>query len=288
MREALREHAARRLAAPPRVRCPLDSLDYVFTAGGLAEGVSGFRAYRAGRPAGDQLVAVWDAHGILTGVVVGDELGARRTGALGAVAADVLARQDSRVAAIIGTGHQAWTQLWALRAVRPLREIRVYSRDPRRRDAFAARAATELSLPASSAACAADAVQGADIVVLATNAKAPVLDAADIAPGTHVTTVGPKTRDSHETPLELVGTCGLITCDSPEQARDYQGQFFTGSATLVSLADVIAGRVPGRSHDDEITLHCSVGLAGTEVLLADHLLRAHASRSQGLGEVVRR
>lgn len=126
-REALLQAARGELDAPPRVRTELGSLDYVFTAGALADGSSGFRAYRAGQPAGDQLVAVWDADGALTGLVVGEELGARRTGALGAVAGDALARPDAHTVGLVGTGRQAWAQLWALAAVRDLRQVRVYS-----------------------------------------------------------------------------------------------------------------------------------------------------------------
>ena len=72
---------------------------------------TGFRAYRAGTPAGDQLVAVWEADGTLSAVVVGEQLGACRTGALGAVAADALANPDAGTVAVIGSGLQAWTQL---------------------------------------------------------------------------------------------------------------------------------------------------------------------------------
>ncbi len=149
-REALLQAARGELDAPPRVRTELGSLDYVFTAGALADGSSGFRAYRAGQPAGDQLVAVWDADGALTGLVVGEELGARRTGALGAVAGDALARPDAHTVGLVGTGRQAWAQLWALAAVRDLRQVRVYSPSEQHREDFAARARSELGFVASA------------------------------------------------------------------------------------------------------------------------------------------
>ncbi|RCW40729.1 ornithine cyclodeaminase/mu-crystallin family protein [Halopolyspora algeriensis] len=108
-REALEEFARGRLAAPPRVRAELGDVDYVYTTGGVSGDVSGFRAYRAGASEGDQLVAVWNASGRLVGTVVGEELGPRRTGALGGVAVDVLAAERARTVAVIGTGTQAWT-----------------------------------------------------------------------------------------------------------------------------------------------------------------------------------
>ena len=273
-REALKQYGRQELIAPPRVRSELGAVNYVYTAGALADGTSGFRVYRAGRPSGDQMVAVWEPSGRLTGLIVGEELGARRTGALGAVAADVLARPDATHVAVIGAGHQAWTQLWALASVRNLRTVSVYSRTEQNREEFAARATEKLGLPAVAVTDPATAVRDADIIVLATRSTTPVIDAADVAPGTHVTTVGPKSRTGHETPLGLVDASAVITCDSPDQARAYPDPFFTGSAPLVSLADVLLGLAPGRQHAEDITLHCSVGLAGSEILLARQLLAA--------------
>ncbi len=272
MRELLLSAADGRMQAPPRLRAALDGLDYVFTVGRLADGTSGFRVYRAGEPAGDQLTAVWSPNGELRGIVTGDELGARRTGALGAVAADVLARADAAIAGVVGSGGQAWTQLWALSAVRGLDRVRVYSPTAAHREAFARRAGDELGLEATAVGSASEAVAGADLIVLATRSTTPVIEAADVSPGAHVVTVGPKSRSGHETPTELVTIAAVVTCDSPAQARAYQEPFFTGDVELVDLADVVAGRVPGRRGRDEVTLHCSVGLAGSEVALAARVL----------------
>jgi ornithine cyclodeaminase/alanine dehydrogenase-like protein (mu-crystallin family) len=269
-RAALLQFGAGSLTAPPRVRASLGPVDYVFTAGALADGTSGFRCYRAGQPSGDQLTAVWEPSGRLRGVVVGDELGARRTGALGAVAADVLARADATTVGLIGSGVQAWTQLWALTAVRDVRRVSVYSRDPYRRRAFAERAGRELGLDAYEADRPGAAV--GDITVLATRSTTPVLDAADVPPGTHVTTVGPKSAGGHEAPLELVARASVVTCDSPEQAAAYPAPFFMPPADLVSLAAVLCGDAHGRRSVHDITLHCSVGLAGSEVAIAQRLL----------------
>lgn len=274
-REALLQFGRGELAAPPRTRSELGSFDYVYTAGALADGTSGFRAYRAGQPAGDQLVAVWDSEGRLTGLVVGDELGARRTGALGAVAADALARPDAATVGLVGTGQQAWTQLWALTAIRDIDRVRVYSPNPRHRRDFAARAQAELGVETSPVDGAAAAVRGADIVVLATRSTTPVIASADVDPGVHLTTVGPKTQDAHETPPELAAAAAVLTCDAPQQAAAYAEPFFTGTTPLASLADVLLGLAPGRQHSNDITMHCSVGLAGSEILLARRLLNGH-------------
>jgi ornithine cyclodeaminase len=272
MRQVLVSADSGRLASPPRVRAELGELNYVYTVGQLADGTSGFRVYRAGRPSGDQLTAVWEPDGRLSGIVVGGELGARRTGAIGGVAADLLAREDAASVGLIGAGTQAWTQLWAICAVREIDTVRVHSRAREHREAFATRARAELGLSAQPAATAREAASEAAIVVLATTSRSPVIEAADIAPGTHVTTVGPKSVGGHETPVELAATAAVIACDSPAQAGAYGEPFFTGDAPLTDLAAIASGRVPGRSTREEITLYCSVGLAGTEVALAARLL----------------
>lgn len=268
MRDALLAAHRGELASPPRLRAAAGPADYVFTVGGRPGGPTGFRVYRAGPAAGDQLVAVWQPDGNLAGMVVGAELGARRTGALGGVAADVLARPDATTVAVIGTGRQAWTQLWALGAVRHLSDVRTYSRDPDRRTAFARRAAAELQVAARPAASAEQAAAAADILILATTSAQPVIDPAAVAAGTHVTTVGPKAAQAHETPTELLARAAIVTCDSPQQAAAYPEPFFTDPASLTPLSAVVAGPAPGRASPDDITVYCSVGLAGTEVLLA--------------------
>lgn len=283
VREALLRFGRGELLAPARVRAPLGELDYVFTAGAFGDGSSGFRAYRASsspdRPPGEQLVAVWDPEGQISGIVVGNELGARRTGALGAVAADVLARPDAAALGVVGTGAQAWAQLWALTAVRRLRRVRVWSRDAVHRESFAERARAELGLDAVATSDAATAVRDADLVVLATRSTQPVIEAGDITPGAHVTTVGPKSLEAHETPLALVEAASVVACDFPAQAAAHPSAFFTGSLPLVSLADVLLGVAPGRQQPHHITLFASVGLAGSEVLVAQRLLTRAAALS---------
>jgi ornithine cyclodeaminase/alanine dehydrogenase-like protein (mu-crystallin family) len=278
-RETLAQLGRGELRAPARVRSKLGAIDYVFTAGALADGSSGFRAYRAGQDhvSGDQLVAVWEPDGRISGLVVGTALGEARTGALNAVAADLLARTEAHTLGLIGTGRQAWAHLWALTAVRPLHDIRVYSPNSQHRNAFAARARDELGLRAQVRDDATTAVRGADIVVLATRSATPVIDAADVAAGAHVTTIGPKAQSGHEIPTALVAKASVVTCDSPRQAAAYREPFFTDPTSLTPLADVLCGAAPGRKRPDDITVHCSVGLAGSEVLLAQRLINNRAT-----------
>jgi alanine dehydrogenase len=271
MRRALVDAYRGVLSAPPRLHADLGERGLVFTAGGYADGPVGFRVYGLWPGDSDQAVLVWDHNGQLIGFVVGREIGARRTGALGGAAVDALAREDAAAVGIVGSGVQAWTQLWAIAAVRRPARVRVHSPTPEHRVAFARRAEAELGLSATACDTAEEAVADADVVVLATRSEQPVIQAAWIRRGTHVNTVGPKLASVHETPAELAEDAAVVVTDSPEQAAGYDAPFFTSRA-LTHLGAVVSGDAPGRTSDEDITLYCSTGLAGSEVVLAETLL----------------
>ena len=286
VRATLAAQHAGGLSAPPRVPVPLAGGDLVFTAGRVAGVGYGFRVYDTMPTTGaDQVTVVFDDRtGEVLGAAVGTWLGAARTGAIGAVAVDLLADPAAATVGLVGTGTQAWSQLWALRAVRSLREVRVHSRDRGRRERFAHRcslsssflpaspprtARAELDLAASPVGGAREGVEEADLVVLATNSGTPVIEADWVRPGSHVTTVGPKETGRHECPVALAARAGLIATDSLDQVDRYAHPYFlTGTpdrARMVSLAAVQAGEV---ARPDATTLFCSVGLAGTDVAVA--------------------
>ncbi|MFG3120499.1 ornithine cyclodeaminase family protein [Streptomyces sp. NPDC048201] len=275
MRAAILAHHEGTVQAPPRVRADLGGGHLVFTAGHLREqGLFGFRAYDT-LVGAEQLVAVWDARdGSLAALVHGAELGARRTGAIGAVAVDVAAGPGPVRVGMVGAGTQAWTQLWALLAVREVAEVVVAARRPGRAEAFARRAADELGVRTRAARTVEDAVRDRDVVIVATNSAVPVLDAGWIAPGTHVNTVGPKTVSRHEVPAALARRASVVLTDSPAQAASYPEPHVFAVDAMVDLGAVLAGAVAARTDAGQITVFSSVGLAGTEVALAAALLRA--------------
>ena len=274
--EAVDAHYRGELVAPARVYADFGESRLVFTTGHLRGSWFGYRSYDT-FPAdpGAQVVVVHDeTSGGVQAIAIGNELGPRRTGAIGAVAADALAPRGAGLAAIIGSGTQAYTQLWALAAVRDLREVRVYSRDPERRSSFAARAQPLVSGPCRPAPGARAAVEGADIVILATSSPAPVIDAAWITPGSYVTTLGPKQQGRAEFGLDLPEAASLLVTDSLDQIGAYHPPNVLVDTAhhqrLVSLGAVRAGEVPPPGAD-QISLFFSVGLAGTEAFLLDRL-----------------
>ncbi|MEU1286974.1 NAD(P)-binding domain-containing protein [Kitasatospora sp. NPDC005856] len=261
------------LVAPPRVRAELGDGQLVFTAGRLhAEKLIGFRSYDTVVGA-EQLVAVWSTEdGRLRAVVHGGELGPRRTGAIGAVAVDAAANPGPLRLGLVGAGAQAWAQLWAIRAVRPVARAVVASRRPERARAFARRAAEELGVEVRAVGTVEEAVRERDVVVVATNSPVPVLDADWIAPGTHVTTLGPKTLSRHEVPAALAERAHVLLTDSLAQTAGYAEPHVFPVGRMVGLGAVLAGDEAARTNADDITVFCSVGLAGTEVAVAAALL----------------
>ncbi len=283
--EAVDAHHCGELVAPPRAHADFGDAGLAFTAGRLRGSWFGYRSYDTfpSEP-GAQVVVVHDeASGRVRAIAIGNELGLRRTGAIGAVAADALAPSHAGVVAIIGSGTQAYTQLWALAAVRDLREVRVYSRDPARRAAFAERVAPLVEGSCRPAPHARAAIEGAQIVILATNSSTPVIDAAWIGPGTYVTTLGPKQQGRAEFGPDLPEAASLLVTDSPEQIAAYHPpNVLVGTPhqeRLVSLGAVRAGQV-APAPPEGISLFLSVGLAGTEAFLLDRMVSSTAEVRQ--------
>lgn len=281
MRAAVRAHHAAVLEAPPRVHTAVGDGRIVFTAGGIPGGAVGFRAYGVGFDGGDdQVVAVWQS-GRLATLVVGEELGIRRTAGLGAVAADLLARHDAESLGLIGAGRQARAHVRELAAVRELRHVRVFSRSPQRRQEAATWIRSHLGIDADAAASAEAAAAHADLVTLATSSVEPVILPEAVAGGTHVTTLGPKFEGRHELPTAIADRAAVIAVDSRRQVGNYSSRFFLAGTDnmrrMTELSELLDQQPPPTDRSD-VTLFCSVGLAGTEPLLATAVAAAAPGR----------
>jgi alanine dehydrogenase len=196
-----------------------------------------------------------------------------RTAAVSAVATRALARPDATVLAILGSGVQARSHLEALRLVRPLREVRVWS--PRNAAAFAARFSVHASESAE------EAVRGADVVVVATTSKTPVLKGVWLSPGTHVNAVGASRPDWRELDDEVLARSKVFV-DSREACSRESGDVIAGGKIAAEIGSVVSGAAPGRTSADEITLFKSVGVAVEDVVSADLVYRAAARTGRGL------
>lgn len=282
---ALQEHEAGTLVAPARLQSPLKDGSMVFTSGSFSQGY-GFRAYDTfPTESDDQVTAVWDHKGNLIGIVVGPELGRRRTGALGAAAAARTTTTSHELAiGVIGAGEQAFAQLWAIRAVRSIREVRSYRRDSIANDNFASRVQSELGLFARSVKTAEAACRDVDLLIVATGAATPVLDDAWVGETCTIFTLGAKRRDRSELPYSLFQRAKLIASDSVAQLAAPNSDSIVDPTRVVPLSSLpIRSRwtayEPKRETPiDGLQLYLSVGLAGTELVVAKALIDKIATR----------
>jgi ornithine cyclodeaminase/alanine dehydrogenase-like protein (mu-crystallin family) len=224
---------------------------------------------------------VWDLEGRLDVLIVGELLGAIRTGAIGGVALKHLAPRNAATIGVVGAGLQAWAQLRAAIEVRPIRLVRIYRRSPAERQRLAERWSGEFGIPVVAVDSAREAVEGADIVISATPSDTPVVEAAWLRPGAHVSSLGPKYRHRTELGLDVVAQARRIYSDFPEQYRREEGFILHGTPHLDRMQDLVAALGTERS-DQETTLFLSHGLAGTEVAVAAALSRR--ARELGIGQ----
>jgi ornithine cyclodeaminase len=189
-------------------------------------------------------------------------LTALRTAATSALAASVLARPDSRVMALLGAGAQSEFQALAFKALLGIEEIRVYDPDVLAVDKFIANAAG-FGMKLVRAPSAAAAVMGADIVTVCTAVKGQVavIDAATVAPGTHINAIGGDCPGKTELGADLLEAGRYFVEFAPQTRIEGEIQQAAPDYPVTELWEVLAGRKPGRTARDEITVFDSVGFA---------------------------
>jgi ornithine cyclodeaminase len=223
-------------------------------------------------PTHQAAIAVFDPErGNITALMDGTYITATRTAAASALSTRVLAREDARVLAICGTGVQAEAHVRAVARVREFEEVRIAGRDREK----AGRLAAEVG--AKTAASFEDAVRGADVVCATTHASEPVVRGEWVAPGTHVTSVGvnPEGRELDEALVArarvFVESRDSAFAPFPAGANDLSG---ISPDTVVELGDVLAGKEPGRTSAEQITLWKSVGVGVMDAAAVGLVLRA--------------
>ncbi|WP_434621457.1 ectoine utilization protein EutC [Azospirillum sp. B2RO_4] len=213
-----------------------------------------------------------------------------RTAAAGAVAAKHLSRPDSAVAAIFGAGVQAALQLEALTLVRPIREARLWARQPERAAATAARLSERLGIPVRAVNDGLTAVAGADIVVTTTPADQPILAVDWLEPGQHVTAMGSDAEHKNELDPAILSRADLYVADRLTQTRrlgELHHAIAAGTVAadrdLPELGAVIAGQAAGRPATDAITV-CDLTGTGVQDTAIATLARSRA-QAAGAGTV---
>jgi ornithine cyclodeaminase/alanine dehydrogenase-like protein (mu-crystallin family) len=261
-------------------------------AADLVTGYMGLKIYSISRTGARFVVTLFSADsGDLVALIEADYLGQMRTAAASGVATRLMAREDARIAAIIGTGLQARTQIEALAAVRKLDGIRAFGRDAGRRETFAREMSARLGVPVTAVSSAEEAVRGAQIVTTCTTSKVPVLEGRWLEPGMHLNAVGVNQAQKRELDTDAVLRCGLIAADSREQSKIEAGdliQAFAGDAShwesVREFAEIVSGKIPGRASADQITLFKSNGVATEDVVVAGRIYEM--ARERGMGKLV--
>jgi len=224
-----------------------------------------------GDPAG--IVAVFGSDGHPLGLVDGPTLTSIRTAAAPGLLTDMLARPDATVLTMFGGGAMAADQVAAIREVRPIDRVLVWSRTEATARACAARVGGEVVLDANQAAAA------ADIISSATPSRAPLFRTDSVRPGTHINAVGAYTAEMIEIPFEI-SQAAFVVVDDLEAAEEEAGDLLqAGKAPDATVGDLLACRVaPG---DQPFTFFKSVGIAEQDVAAA--VVALHNAEHLGVG-----
>jgi len=221
-------------------------------------------------------------HGEPLAILDATAITAIRTAAASAVATDVLAKPDAGDLAILGSGAQAASHLDAMRTVRPLRRVRVWSRTRANAERFAKDASAASPVPVEVSSSADEAVRGADLICTTTSAREPILSSAAVSPGAHVNAVGACFATWRELDTALVRRARFYA-DCRESCLNEAGDFLRAKSDgaiddghlLGELGEVLIGRVPGRVSPDDVTIYESLGIA-IEDLAAAHEIHQRA------------
>ncbi|MBC3981784.1 ornithine cyclodeaminase family protein [Streptomyces sp. AC536] len=207
------------------------------------------------------------ADGALLALLDSATVTAWRTGLAAALATDLLARpaaDGAETVGVIGAGAQSELTLRGLRALRSWDRLVVHDTDPRRASAFARRhGGTVAATPAEVAA-------EADVVVLATWSREPLLHLADLRPGQHLTALGADEPGKRELAPEVLRSARLVVDDATLVATHgaLANAGLPASAAAASLGEVIRGEAPARPHDQRLTVYTPVGLPWQDLALS--------------------
>lgn len=220
----------------------------------------------------------------------GSSLTAIRTGAAGGAAIDLLARKESKIAAIFGAGAQGRTQLEAACTARNIETAFIFDADTGKAQAFAEEMKA-LIADIRVAQSAKEAIEHADIICTATTSTKPVFDDRDLKAGTHISAVGSYTPEMQEVPPEtlqhariFVDSFGAALEEAGDLIQPIRAGLFDESHICGELGEVVLGIKSGRQSENEITYFKSVGIAVQDALAAQVTLTN--ARKMNIGKEV--
>lgn len=210
-----------------------------------------------------------------------------RTGAAGALAVDLLAKPEITQALIVGVGGQGRYQLEALLGVRAPKRVVVHGRRPEAVRAYVAEMEARHQIEIAIATNLQEAVEASDLIVTATPSRAPLIEAAWLQPGTHVTAMGSDFPDKQELSVDVLERADLVVADHPPQAAT-QGEIHHALAAgrlrladVRALGDIAAGTAPGREGEEQITIADLTGLGIQDAAVANAVTALAKARELG-------
>ena len=226
------------------------------------------------------LVHLYDQQrGNLIAIIECDWMGMMRTGATTGLATKLLSRVDASVVACFGIGRHGGTQLEAVCEVRKIRSVRAWGRNAERLKRFCDTMSKKLGLDVLPVYSAEEAVAGAHIINMMTRAQTPVFDGKLLEPGQHINAAGINALDRREIDLETIKRSNVIVVDSRQIAQNESGDLLPAYEAgllhwekIPDLADILIGRRPGRTSDDQISLFESHGMCIEDLYTGKHVL----------------
>src|SRR5579862_1115485 len=289
--ESLRQQGNGELILHPRrrIKLPDNALLHYMAAADPVRGYIGMKIYTVARGVARFVVPLFrSTTGEMAALIEADALGQIRTGAASGVATKYLANINARTACIIGTGYQARTQLEAVADVRRLERVRAYGRDAERREKFCREMSERIGVTVESVTSGEEAVKGAKIVITATSATKVVLEGAWLEPGMHINAMGANWPQKRELDAVAVGRADKIVVDSLEQSKMEAGDLIQAFGqdqsrwnAVQELSEIVAGKTPGRTAPDQITLFKSNGIASWDLAAAVRVYELAVARGVG-------
>ena len=234
--------------------------------------------------------------GVVNSLIDGTYLTRLRTGAISGLATDILARKDSKIFALFGTGGQAVTQLEAVLTVRKIEEVRVFDLFKERAQEFAKRMNEKFSKKFNVKIIAAEssdaAIDNADIITTVTTSKKPVFDASKVKKNVHINGVGSYTPEMQEIPGDILVKSNKIYVDTRDGAINESGDLINPIKNGLikiekingELGEVINGKIKGRENDDEMTFFKTTGSAVLDLVAAQKIYEI--AKTKGVGQIV--
>lgn len=234
------------------------------------------------------LLLLWDSErGRLRAVIEAFALGQMRTGAMTGVATKWMATEGADTLAIIGTGKQAITQVAAVHAARPLKQLMVYSPRAESRAAFVDRVRSSFDFAVEGCASVAAATEGAPIVTLVTRAREAVLGAEHLAKDAHLNAVGAISPERGEFRQDVFGRVGAVAVDTLDSvkrlSREFMEYYENGPGDWAEVKPISALIASGFARDaaTDVTLFKAMGMGISDLALGAEILERAAAKGAG-------